>query len=288
MRIGLILFLMVCILPCHKVYASETGTPSETSARIYEHMDKESGIAANVIQGSTFTILRMETDADGNNWYYVRTDFGAEGYIPEADVYKQAEEEALDESGQTDMHYIETRNNVNIREQPSTAASIAGRIPQNTVLEPLQVYENDNGEIWYQIEYDGSVGYIRDTTVNSISQSIQNTEAVRDSAESAGITETVQDETENSEGTESARNETESSEEESFREIKNAQETETEAAKQQAQTEKQDAETAANQETTRKWANPIDKTVILLVLGVLISGFAAGYIVKRIRKEQHA
>ena len=62
------LFTLLAVLGI-PVYATETGTTSGMSAKVYESMNEEGTVVANVIRGSRFTILATETDEEGGQWY---------------------------------------------------------------------------------------------------------------------------------------------------------------------------------------------------------------------------
>lgn len=82
--------------------AAETGTISTMSERVYERMDESSGVVANVIMDSPFSLLSAEYDDSGNVWYRIRTNMGAEGYIPARNVRvngTDSETEGAEEAG---------------------------------------------------------------------------------------------------------------------------------------------------------------------------------------------
>ncbi len=269
------------------VRASETGMITSLSEKVYESMDTEGGVVANVIMGSPFTLLDAQYDGDGNVWYRIRTDMGTEGYLPARNVVRggqdnpggQAPEsgsgnasegnpsgedqgtgrddgtettsvpqeadgtgaagsvgqeggaapsdgradgtEQVDgvenrtagtgrETGEdgnrtepgagagtdgllaagdgnlpagngpggfgTDISGPEgqpveverqarTIEAVNIRREPSTDAEILGTIPPDITLDCISIEANRIGETWYEVDYDGVRGYIRESTV---------------------------------------------------------------------------------------------------------------------------
>lgn len=66
--------------------ATETGTITTLSEKVYESMDEGSSVVANVIMDIPFSLLSAEYDGGGNVWYRIRTDMGIEGYIPAQNV----------------------------------------------------------------------------------------------------------------------------------------------------------------------------------------------------------
>lgn len=199
------------------VYAAEVGTIAGMSEKVYRDKDTDSEVVANVIAGSTFTLLSAETDAAGNAWYCIETDFGIEGYLPAKNVIvagtenpepesaEQAEtagggENTGDEAGGEENGSIETGSaeedgagiagtedgsagdsgengqygteeqiqiteTINIRSAASTETEIIGKIPQGVTLGCIAVQENEIGETWYEISYNGVHGYIRKSAV---------------------------------------------------------------------------------------------------------------------------
>lgn len=271
----LILALFITMIYQKPAYASQMGTTKEMSAKVYEKMNEDSTVLVNVINGSVFTILAEEVDADGIEWYLVQTDLGIKGYIKKEYVKVEAEDE--NEENEIEKKWqIEFKQNVNIRLQPTTEAEIVGRVPQYTILEPLQTQENELGEIWYQIEYEGITGFVRESAVDIIEMedSVEISEEVSREIE----TKTAEFETEMNTETEIKITGEEGQNEETENRV--IQETEKQEKKKQIPVE------AVQKITTRKMVNPIDGVVIILGLGILISAFLAMIVVKLMRKEQ--
>lgn len=265
------------------VRASETGMITSLSEKVYESMDTEGSVVANVIMGSPFTLLDAQYDGDGNVWYRIRTDMGTEGYLPARNVVRGGQDDpggqapeggpgnasegnppgedqgtgrddgtetttapqvadgtgAAGEGGAeppegrpdgttqadgaqnrpdgtgretgedenrtepgagagtdgllaagagnlpagsgpgglgTDTTGAEGRpaeverqaktiEAVNIRREPSTDAEILGTIPPDITLDCIGIEANRIGETWYEVDYDGVRGYIRESTV---------------------------------------------------------------------------------------------------------------------------
>lgn len=264
----LTLSLLMLIRMQESAYAAQTGTIREMSARVYEKMSEESAVMGNVIKENVFTILAEETDADGVEWYLVQTDLGIKGYIKKEYVENGA---ATEENEQPKKWKMEFSQNVNIRLQPTTESEIVGRVPQYTILEPLQIQENDLGEIWYQIEYEGVVGFVRESAVDIIE--IEDTSELLGEKSQEEDTQTMEAETETKIDTETKITEKET-------ESEAVQETDT-----QEMQSMQPSDTVGKV-TARKRVNPIDGIVIMLGAGSVVSAFLAMQVMKRMRKEQ--
>lgn len=155
-------FLTVCTLACSTV--PETGTLSSMLSKVYAGMDEEERVVANLVRGSSFTILGEETDAEGEKWLHIRTAFGTEGYILSSDASRESEGTGGN-TGLADDGQIRASGNANIRESASLDAAVIGQVPDGTLLEPLEVYENENGEVWYRVAYGEFYGYISEAAV---------------------------------------------------------------------------------------------------------------------------
>lgn len=271
----LILALFMTMIFSKSVYATQIGTIEEMSVKVYENMNEDSAVVANIIYGSRFTILSEEADADGIEWCFVQTDLGIKGYIKK-EYMKQETQETIEIQKKQQIEFVQ---NVNIRLQPTTEAEIVGRVPQHTILEPVQTQENELGEIWYQIEYEGIMGFVRESTVDiiEVEETVENVE------------EEPQPQT----------NEAELVEPEPQISVEMDAEIIKEEEKQDIKIEKSDTQENDKQEkksteereeiykvTTRKAVNPIDEVVIRLGLGSLLSAFLALLVIKLMRKEQ--
>lgn len=269
----LILALFMAMIFQKHAYATQAGTIEKMSVKVYEKMNEDSTVVANIIYGSRFAILSEEADSDGIEWCLVQTDLGIKGYIKKEYV-KQEIQETVEIQKKQQIEFVQ---NVNIRLQPTTEAEIVGRVPQHTILEPVQTQENEMGEIWYQIEYEGIMGFVRESTVDiiEVEEAVENVE------------------------TEPQTNEAELVETETQISIEVDAEIIEEEEKQDIKIEKSDIQKNDKQEkknvekrdeihvvTTRKTVNPIDGVLIMLGLGVLLSAFLALLVIKLMRKEQ--
>lgn len=269
----LILALAIVMIFPRPVYATQTGVIEGMSAKVYEKTDENSTVVANVIYGSIFTILSEVTDVNGETWCFVQTDFGKKGYIKKEYVKQEVQESPEPQKKQQ----IEFIQNVNIRLEPTTESEIVGRVPQHTVLEPLQRQENEKGEIWYRIEYEGISGFVRESAVDitEVDASVRDVETEQQTS----VGEAVKLETDVSTETELQSAEVEEIEE---KDIQEADKQEGNKSEQKNIVEKETAQRVI----TKKVVNPIDGVVIGLCFGILLSMLLAVLVVKRMRKEQ--
>lgn len=93
-RITMVGMILAIYMVCMPVYAAEIGTITTLSEKVYENMDANSNVVANVIMGGTFSLLAAEFDEEGNVWYLIETDMGVKGYVQAQNVVnmKQVEE----------------------------------------------------------------------------------------------------------------------------------------------------------------------------------------------------
>lgn len=73
--------ILCIVFPLRVQSAEDSGIPQPSSAKVYSSMSDSSVIVANLIVGNVFEVVGADHDGDGNIWYKVRTDFGAEGYV---------------------------------------------------------------------------------------------------------------------------------------------------------------------------------------------------------------
>lgn len=259
--------LFMAMLLQKPTYAAQTGTLENMSAKVYENMNEDSSIVANIIYGSKFDILSEETASDGIEWYFIQTDMGVKGYIKKENVQQEVQETVEGQKKQQ----IECAQNVNIRLQPTTEAEIVGRVPQHTILEPIQTQENEQGEIWYQIEYEGITGFVRESTVDiiEVEEAVENREPESRTNEEKSV-----------------EAETQTDIEEKAEVIEEKQDIKTEKSDKQDSNEQEKSRAEIQSLTTRKAVNPIDRVAILLGLGILLSALLALLVIRLMRKQQ--
>ncbi len=247
-------------------YAIETGTVSGMSAKVYKSMNEDSAVVANVIRDSEFIILSMETDEVGIEWYVIRTDTGKIGYIKREEVYR--EEIDTQDIEQTTKTQIRFRKNVNIRKLPTKDSEIVGRVPETTILEPIQRQENEVGETWYQIEYEEISGYILETTVEII-EIEQEAVLPENELQSQDEEMTVEEVSSSS------------------IQYEEREHTLLERQGKKEANDKIEKKEVAYNKTTRKQVSPIDKVVVILAVGMVCSMLPVIFIVTRIRGKRH-
>lgn len=219
--------------------AEDSSVPS--SVKIYSELSDNGDVAANLIAGNLFEVLEAVSDGSGRIWYRVRTDFGAEGYVkadeldrliletqamqqeaaenveniqPEGAGENVLDNDSLDNAaGDDDVldnaqgTVIEGRlvilDSVNLRSMPSTESEILARINQNVELSYYQKYQNDIGEGWYQVDYNGMTGYVIESAamVLQLQQEAESDESQADvldeetQQEESSVLEQIQSET---------------------------------------------------------------------------------------------
>lgn len=188
-------------------------------------------------------VLLLILGITGNTYVYATEDSGtAAEKLPEVEV----------------MEYV------NIREHPTTDARILGHIPGETVLQPLGKEENELGELWYQIRYEGITGYIRGTTVKP---------AVEENAQEEASKEVLTEEAAEEITKEPAAEEPMTRDAER---LPSEEVTETEITEEQT----------ISTQTTREAVHPIDRAAVLFFGGALFCLVPMVLLIRRIRKQQ--
>ncbi len=64
--------------------------------------------------------------------------------------------------------YIRSESTITLKTLPASSYSNGKSVPADTVVRACGLYKNAAGEYWYQVEYDGTVGYVKaDTVINN-------------------------------------------------------------------------------------------------------------------------
>ncbi len=71
------------------------------------------------------------------------------------------------ESVEHSEQVLQVLENVNIRQMPTTESRIVGNIPRETELAYIAAWENEKGEVWYEITYQAIDGYITASVVDA-------------------------------------------------------------------------------------------------------------------------
>lgn len=204
---SVLLVVSLTYIICMPVQAAQLGTIADLAAHVYERTDTDSNIVANVIMGYNFPILAEEADEAGNVWYLIETDMGVQGYIPAQGVIKitndaqnedtQVEDTPVQQTVPSEENENENENEnnlpddvkkqlltlevVNIRENPSTNEEILGKIPRGTTLDYIDTVTNTIGEVWYEVSYEDSHGFVKDSTVREIETPVYGTGSTQSS-----------------------------------------------------------------------------------------------------------
>lgn len=171
----------MCMLGIRAYAAEDDGIFADATAKVHTAISEDSDITANLIVGSGFEVLDTQTDDNGNTWYRIKTDFGAEGYV-KSEALEKVTIEMPENSGNTiennadndilpgqlgELNVLET---INLRRQPSTASEIIVKIERDTKLPYFDEYVNELGEVWYQVSYENIMGYVTDSAVAIVQQ----------------------------------------------------------------------------------------------------------------------
>ncbi len=173
----LICFCALCCLCMFgtRVYAAENDDifADDATVKVYASMSEDGGITASLIDGSGFEILDTQTDEDGDIWYRIKTDFGAQGYVKSDEMERLRISDRNDAGSdasagqQGELNVLET---INFREQPSTDSEVIARIEHNTRIPYFEEYVDESGEVWYQVSYENMTGYVTGSAVAIVQQ----------------------------------------------------------------------------------------------------------------------
>ncbi len=169
------------------VNAQGKATVTANSGKIRESASTSSEVMASVQKNDKLDVLAQTTDSDGYTWYKVYVDDSKTGYI-RADLVgevsgsistestssssnnssqEQAEEPVVQQTTfvqvtDTDVTAGKvTGESVNIRENPSTSAAVAGKATGGSEVSITGEATDTSGKIWYQVSHDGKTGFIR-------------------------------------------------------------------------------------------------------------------------------
>ncbi|MBQ9436939.1 MAG: SH3 domain-containing protein [Lachnospiraceae bacterium] len=156
--------------------ADLSGIIVGSSAHIYSEASESSTLLREMVAGLSVTVLSSATDASGRGWFYVRSTDNIEGYILSkyvrissygADASEIANMGSVGEAEAVDPNllYMRILDQANLRAEASVNSQVVTQIPRNTELTGDETVENEAGEIWYRVSYNGMVGYVRSSTV---------------------------------------------------------------------------------------------------------------------------
>lgn len=169
------------------VNAQGKTTVTASSGKIRESASTSSEVMASVAKGNELDVLAQTTDADGYTWYKVYVNGSDTGYI-RADLVGEVSgsistesasstsndtsDDGDDEPAQQQTEFVQVNAteaaagkvnsaSVNVRENPSTNASITGKATSGTEVTISGEATDSSGKIWYQVSFGDVTGFIR-------------------------------------------------------------------------------------------------------------------------------
>lgn len=197
------------------VNAQGTAKVTASSGKIRESASTDSEALASVKSGDKLDVIAQTTDDDGYTWYKVYVNGEDTGYI-RADLVGDVsgtiktesasdasdddeEESSADNSGNAateeeepvsqQVQFVQVSastasagkvvgaSSVNVRENPSTSADVAGKANEGTEVSISGEAVDNAGKIWYQISFGDTTGFIRSDYIE-VTQNAEAEEAV--------------------------------------------------------------------------------------------------------------
>jgi len=206
-----VLVLQAVLLGQTTITVNAQGTAKVTadSGKIRKAPDTSADVLGSVKEDDKLTVIAQTTASDGYTWYKVFVDDSTKGYI-RADLVgdvegsietesasdastnndtssestnDNAQEEEDDDEQQQAVEFVKvnpsnvtkakvTASSVNVRSNPSTSASVAGKAKEGTEVNVFGEASDNSGDIWYQVKYtsnDTAVeGFIRSDFVEVV------------------------------------------------------------------------------------------------------------------------
>lgn len=178
-------------------FAQGTTTVTASSAKIRKTASTGSEALASVSKNDKLDVLAQTTDSDGYTWYKVYVNGTDTGYIradlvgdisgsvqtESAETTSAASSNAGEQQSQTKTEFVQVTESeasagkvlgesVNVRENPSTSASIAGKATGGTEVAITGQATDGSGKVWYQVSYSGVTGFIRSDFLEIIEQAV--------------------------------------------------------------------------------------------------------------------
>ena len=139
---------------------------------------------ASVVKDDELDIIAQTKDSNGYTWYkvyvngtdtgYIRADLLSEatGSIPTEEADTQSNDAAATEDTAQQTEFVQVTastaaagkvvgDTVNVRENPSTKAAIAGKATGGTEVTISGETTDSAGKMWYQVSYGNVTGFIR-------------------------------------------------------------------------------------------------------------------------------
>lgn len=145
----LLLILMCTALPLNVRAAEEKGASSPVSVKVYSEMSDRSRVTANLIEGNTFKVLETVRDDEGETWYHIKTDFGAEGYVRADEVNRlKVEKQVLQKETQETIEDLETGDaDENAFDEKTFSETVSDEETLEKDVADVKKNEESNGEI---------------------------------------------------------------------------------------------------------------------------------------------
>lgn len=145
----LLLILMCTALPLNVRAAEEKGASSPVSVKVYSEMSDRSRVTANLIEGNTFKVLETARDDEGETWYHIKTDFGAEGYVRADEVNRlKVEKQVLQKETQETIEDLETGDaDENAFDEKTFSETVSDEETLEKDVADVKKNEESNGEI---------------------------------------------------------------------------------------------------------------------------------------------
>ena len=191
------------------VNAQGKATVTASSGKIRESADTGSEVLASVKKGDKLDVLAQTTDDDGYTWYKVYVNGEDTGYV-RADLVGDVsgtiktesasdssekkeddkEENSVkkeDEPVKQEVQFVQVNEStasagkvigaasVNVRENPSTGANVAGKAEEGTEVAISGEAVDSAGKIWYQVSFGNTTGFIRSDYIEVL-QSVEDVE----------------------------------------------------------------------------------------------------------------
>lgn len=145
----LLLTLMCTALSLSVRAAEEKGASSPVSVKVYSEMSDRSRVTANLIEGNTFKVLETVRDDEGETWYHIKTDFGAEGYVRADEVNRlKVEKQVLQKETQETIEDLETDDaDENAFDEKTFSETVSDEETLEKDVADVKKNEESNGEI---------------------------------------------------------------------------------------------------------------------------------------------
>lgn len=172
---------VLTLLPYREVLANVQGTVTASSANIRASADVNSTALAGVLRGNTVEIIEEVTGTDNQKWYKVVIDADSTGYI-RADLVQKGEGSVptgtltpstpapaassspstpntnvtINTEGVVEVQPISasvTNDQVRVRADSSTSASIVTTVKQSVVLTVHGTKAGNNNDTWYYVSF---------------------------------------------------------------------------------------------------------------------------------------